>query len=338
MHATGRAGRITYYTIVSVMVIDEDRSTHLGKVIFNANITSPGHSMDSQRPKFFEEISFSEGIIFTNPNFTWEEIEKSVTLNNAHKLVHHPHITWQMLVEKGVPLGYILDKEGITWEILDKYCSQQPWYEGFSFYEGLAKNPQVLKLYQERPQSKWWSSVGHFLSQNRAITWEFVQLHPEIMWNYKDLSYHVNITWEEVRQDPEKWDQHGLLENPHLPPTSEILASNDTHVLSLLSRSPWISMRFIRTHPEIRWRRRYICLNPNLTWEDRDLVDSDSSFLAQNHFQKDWRLPIVKRYKRQAYQAYLRLFVSRLLPTPAPLYHLSIHFPELLEMIISVSF
>ena len=53
------------------------------------------------------------------------------------------------------------------------------------------------------------------LSYNPNLTWEFVQANPTKPWYYSALSYNPNITWEIVQANQNKpWDYQALSRNP----------------------------------------------------------------------------------------------------------------------------
>ncbi len=50
------------------------------------------------------------------------------------------------------------------------------------------------------------------LSQNPNITWEIVKNNPEKPWDYSMLSKNTNITWEIVQNNPDKpWNYYHYL-------------------------------------------------------------------------------------------------------------------------------
>jgi hypothetical protein len=63
------------------------------------------------------------------------------------------------------------------------------------------------------------------LSQNLSITWEIVKENPDRPWDYYCLSRNPNITWEIVKENPDRpWDYYCLSKNPNI--TWEIVKEN----------------------------------------------------------------------------------------------------------------
>ena len=75
-------------------------------------------------------------------------------------------------------------------------------------------------------------SYCNFYISNPAITWDIVQSHPEVDWQYCYLSKNPNITWDIVKKNPDKpWDYDILSMNPNI--TLDIILSNTEKPWSL---------------------------------------------------------------------------------------------------------
>jgi hypothetical protein len=74
------------------------------------------------------------------------------------------------------------------------------------------------------------------LSQNPNITWEIVRDNPDKNWNWISLSRNPNITWEIVQNNPDKpWNWVYLSKNPNI--TWEIIKDNPD--------KPWKKVEFV---------------------------------------------------------------------------------------------
>jgi hypothetical protein len=94
----------------------------------------------------------------------------------------------------------------------------------------------------DTPDKPWKWFWG--LSQNPNITWDIIQAHPDLPWNWENISWNPNITWDIIEQNPDKdWDWMGITINETI--TLEIIEQN--------LDKPW------------NWGR--MLDNPNITWE-----------------------------------------------------------------------
>jgi len=95
----------------------------------------------------------------------------------------------------------------ITPEMMS-HLSQTIWVH----YRCCASNPNVtlsiLFADQFTNTCKWWDTLrdnkigaSREVNLNPHVTWKVIQSHPEVKWNYGDLSSNENITWEIVESN-----------------------------------------------------------------------------------------------------------------------------------------
>ena len=138
----------------------------------------------------WEEVS-------ANANVTWEDI------------IHYNDIPWDFIGVSRNP--------NITIDILNT-LPFTTWS-----CENLIKNPNIIvsgvidKYYLKLFQSKDSALMGSCLSENPSVSWEFIQAHPYILWNYDILSSHPNITWDIITKNLHlPWNHRGISANPNI--------------------------------------------------------------------------------------------------------------------------
>ena len=107
-----------------------------------------------------------------------------------------------------------------------------------------------------------------YLSENLNITWEIVRDNPDKHWDFSFLSFNSNITWEIVRDNPDKpWNFSYLSKNPNI--TWEIVRDNVYKPWNyfLLSTNPNITWEIVRDNPDKPWSYYNLINNRNITWE-----------------------------------------------------------------------
>ena len=88
-----------------------------------------------------------------------------------------------------------------------------------------------------------WGSYNQ-LSINPNITWEIVRDNPDKKWNFSVLSSNPNITWEIVRDNPDKpWSYYMLSMNPNI--TWDIIKDNPDKPWSYYYISQLYIIRFL---------------------------------------------------------------------------------------------
>lgn len=210
-----------------------------------------------------EDISWDWEAVSANPSVTWEDI------------LRYDHLPWNF---RGVSRN-----PNITIDILNT----RPLKE-WSF-ENLAKNPNIItmnkidKHYLQYFRTKPVNLLGKNFSENPAVTWEFIQEHPYIDWDYSILSKHPNITWETITHNPEySWDHHYISANPNI--CWDIVNTNNVYWdYHHLSSNPGITIEniidnleysdhnksyyFNNTQVKYNWCWFGLSCNPNVTWE-----------------------------------------------------------------------
>ena len=68
-------------------------------------------------------------------------------------------------------------------------------------------NPNLkMMLVEKRLSTQSNSPSGvYYLSQNPNITWEFIQKHRDLEWNYSALLNNPNFTWEIIQDNLNVW-------------------------------------------------------------------------------------------------------------------------------------
>jgi len=208
----------------------------------------------------WEEVS-------ANPNVTWDDI------------MHYNDIPWDF---KGVSRN-----PNITIDILNT-LPLSTWSS-----ENLIKNPNIIvsgkidKYYLKLFQSKDSVTMGKCLSYNPSVSWEFIQRHPYIHWDYDILSSHPNITWDIVTKNINlPWNHVGISANPNINwgIVNDVIHSNnikwDYHNIS---KNPGIMIEDIIDNfvynsqddvPDVKnslveciWCWFGLSANPNVTWK-----------------------------------------------------------------------
>jgi hypothetical protein len=88
-----------------------------------------------------------------------------------------------------------------------------------------------------------------WLTCNPNIPWDVVEAHPEIIWNWSDLSKNHNLTIEIIKKYHDKpWDWFQI------------------------SKNPAITFEMVMQNFGIGWDWHGLAQNPNLTWENIDSI------------------------------------------------------------------
>jgi hypothetical protein len=89
------------------------------------------------------------------------------------------------------------------------------------FIRYLCAHPLLTwEFIQLHPEIEW---DYHILSQHSAITFDIIRNNPMLLWNYVSFSKNnSNITWKIVINNPDfNWYPECLLKNPHLQAKTE---------------------------------------------------------------------------------------------------------------------
>ena len=193
----------------------------------------------------------------------------------------------------------------ITWDIVQSNPNKS-WN-----YAMLSKNPNItwnngVNLVQSNPHpvpertalaggtsSLYGPACGNgkdwdynMLSKNPNITWDIVKENPDRAWDYDELSRHHTITWNIVLSNPNKpWNYVYLSSNPNI--TLDIVKENPgiDWDYSWLSLNPNITMDIVKENPGIDWNYNWLSKNQNITWEivkENTSIDWNYYFLSQN--------------------------------------------------------
>jgi hypothetical protein len=123
-----------------------------------------------------------------------------------------------------------------------------------------------------------------YISQNPNITPTFIEKHPELNWNFYELSKNKNITLEFIKKNIDKgWDFFELSKNPNM--TLEFMRKYPRNRWNLyeLSKNPNTTWEVIQKTPyEYQWEG--IAANPNITWEiiQQYFSHHDISYFSRN--------------------------------------------------------
>lgn len=112
------------------------------------------------------------------------------------------------------------------------------------------------------------TNIDHFISKNPNITWDLVCKHPDIKWDYRMLSSHIDP--QVFFNNPKKFFsyQH-LSSNPKLTIQDIINYKHKNWNFNLLSKNPGIKYTDILDNPKLGlWNYKYISENPNLRIQD----------------------------------------------------------------------
>lgn len=209
-----------------------------------------------------------------NPSITWEIVERHEIDWDWGSLAANPGIN--VAEVKGRKSKYLL----ATWQLcFNPSVTLEFQLKNKGSLEWISCNPNVTwETVQKHPEIDW--DYG-MLSSQPWITWEIVSENLERPWNFSWLS--KNISWKDIQQNPNyPWDFGALSENPTV--TWDIILANpqlpwDYHDLS--DRVPWDI--FIRD-PD-RWNPMMLSMNPNISWklvEENPQIDWSYDLLISN--------------------------------------------------------
>lgn len=229
--------------------------------------------------------------------YNWECLtyNKSVTfdtiMNNRDKypwvmkfLAMNPNVTWEIIQQNRDSIEWdytlLLENPNITWDIIQ----------------------ENLDLFTNSSPDAW-----SYISNNLNITMEIVDRHPEYNWDWRVLSAHKNVTWDDIYCRPNRpWDIGWMSRNPNI--TWDIVGHNlhlnwdwnalSAHpnmtksvILNTIRSCPWNLKEFINNNPNIDWefialgqdfpwKSLYLSKNPNLTWE---IIDDNPQMAWHPH-------------------------------------------------------
>ena len=104
------------------------------------------------------------------------------------------------------------------------------------------------------------------MCMNPALTIEMVLAYPDLLWDFNEMSEHMNIN-DILDHSEFKWNLDGdwVSRNPSV--TMDVVLSNINKPWSWswLSRNPNITMSDIESHMDLPWDWYYVSCNPNFT-------------------------------------------------------------------------
>ena len=115
--------------------------------------------------------------------------------------------------------------------------------------------------------------MQHFIYRT-DMTWEFIQAHPEIPWNYSRITWCCFITQEIIENNPHlPWDKSSfkdpifqMVKNPHCSVKVQERLITKTEFRNRTDLFPFVDIDFIKKHPEVDWNWNRVVLSPNITW------------------------------------------------------------------------
>lgn len=175
------------------------------------------------------DISRWEYYISQRKDFTWQHIQKNNNIpwsvNTLSRLApleyieNHPNKSWDYIeISKRTDLtiDFIkVFKDNLDWECISANVD----------FQDVLDNPELPWQYQA-------------LSYNNKITSDYLIEHPDISWDYSNLSSNIDINF--------------VYANPDLPWDYEVLSDR-------------INLEFIRQNPDKSWNYDILSRNPNLT-------------------------------------------------------------------------
>lgn len=214
-----------------------------------------------------------------NRNLTWDIVKNSAYFPwDKSMLSSNPNITWKIVQENpdyGWDWSALSGNKNITWEIVSTNLDRAWDWNALSHNENFIHSitPDIVREYANKPWS-WivllqcyqkvpWDLVQSkpeivedwdAMAQNNIVTWKVVQDFPhpnpngDDEWDSWGLSLNGNMTWENVRDNPEfVWSSTGLCCNPNITP--DILESNPDlfQDADWKSYNPNMTYRYFRT-------------------------------------------------------------------------------------------
>ena len=162
---------------------------------------------------------------------------------------------------------YFSGNPNVTRKVV-KENPDKPWD-----YTWLSENPNISWKTIKNNPSKPWDLADHLVYNPRAVWEVFYHIPDKSAIDYKELSKKSVITWDIVQSHPEiDWDYDYLTENPII--TLEIILSNPDKPwnYTILSANPIVTWDIVKTYPQIKWDYNGLSENPNITW---DIVQSN---------------------------------------------------------------
>lgn len=262
-----------------IVVNNQDLPWHWSSLSFNPNITCDIIVNNPDMPWNWAHLSY-------NKNLTWKFVQENMDKPWDFKtLGSNSCITWDIISQnRDKPWDYfrhVSMNPNITKDIVMENLDQNWSFPALlshidpAIINRLYIEPVYLKYLNTNPRLTWnfisgnnmLLSMAHVFSKHKCITWDVIQAHPEIEWNWIDVCTNPNITWEIVQANPDKpWNWIALSSNKNI--TWSIVSANID--------KPWC------------WA--YISDKEDISWTDV-LRNLDKPFFLHNIFKNkffDW--------------------------------------------------
>lgn len=164
-------------------------------------------------------------------------------------------------------------RDGVTWKSLLFTCKRTHASMSAMVQKQDSLTNHLMTLVMMKPDAPWKYSA---MSVNRKLSYEYVQAHLELGWNYEALACHVkfehilkcpkmivhgpniscndSVTFDDVLAHPEiQWDYSELSSNPNI--TSDIVFAHP-HLpwdMDALCHNPSMTVQAMVSHPGIEW-------------------------------------------------------------------------------------
>lgn len=158
-----------------------------------------------------EIIKYKENIIL-NPNFSWELVKKCGLTKYVQLISYAPYLTMENILERN------------DWD-----------------WTGIIINPNITFDDCKLLRDKGFPFVYDNISIVKSITMEDILSHPEIDWNYKQLSANKNLPWD------------------------KLLKENHIYNWELLSQNTAITEDIVKNNMDKPWRKSFLASHPNLS-------------------------------------------------------------------------
>lgn len=97
---------------------------------------------------------------------------------------------------------------------------------------------------------------------------DFILEHPDIKWDYRDISANPNIWWNDVEKNPSfPWNWYYLTQNPSISWKIIIENLDKPWDFSGVSQHPDLDIAFVLANPQFPWDWSEISKHDKITWE-----------------------------------------------------------------------
>ncbi len=193
-------------------------------------------------PWDWNELSF-------NPNIRWENV--------AYNLLRNWN--WEALSKNlNVTLSTILTFSSIPWNLNMLFLNEYFLRDAFQTYMNRLNNMELYLLWMRFEKlidlDYFWSVI----TRQSFISLDMVKMNPQIPWNYKNLSYNPNLTWDFILENMSwEWDWFALTYHYNLDICICLAYYTPTY--------PW-NWWYISRHPDVDWDLIAQHLDEDLCW------------------------------------------------------------------------